>query len=427
MKTKKIFFTIAVCSVMLFGISCSNDNLSVDDSVQAGLLKSSVEEESPKLAGTFWKLDGIVDVETNEVKVLEPKECDICYTLAFNTDISGYGKSSTNQLQFDFSRKEYLFGTMTEIGEIGDGYLFSNLLHKIHSFSKENDYLKLSYEEEGKQYCLRYSKLKAALVGNKWKLQHFVIDGEKIKPESEIEDSFWIIFKEDLSWTGISSINQLSGTYSIDVSSSTIDIELCLTTEIYENEDGRSFVEKLQNINKFRLSIADGISLVLEYSGDNHDNLTFTLANDENKEPGTDDFVNPYRETIIGKWKLLQFSTLFSDKTLTSEIIDGSSYDITYDFQTNGKLEISGTIPDDLAEGEYSYFYQIPNVGPLALPGENLTIGDDNLSYCFARTDNDTMIVKGEKITGRIVDEETGVIVEQGTVTAWTKTFIKLD
>jgi hypothetical protein len=279
---KTIIFTIALCSVMLFGVSCSNENLS-DDSAQAGLLNSSGEEESPNLAGTFWKLDGIVDVETNEVKVLEPKECDICYTLAFNTDSSGYGKSSTNQMQFDFSRKEYPVGTMTEMGEIGDGYLFSDLLRKIHSFGKEDDYLKLSYEEEGKQYYLRYSKLKAALVGNKWKLKYFVIDDERIKPESEKEDNFWIIFNEDLSLKGKSSTSQLNGTYSIDGSSSTIDIELGIITDIYEDEDGRSFVEKLQNINEFRLSIAGGISLILGYSGDNHDRLIFTLANDENK------------------------------------------------------------------------------------------------------------------------------------------------
>jgi hypothetical protein len=41
---KTIIFTIALCSVMLFGVSCSNENLSVDDSAQAGLLSDEVED-----------------------------------------------------------------------------------------------------------------------------------------------------------------------------------------------------------------------------------------------------------------------------------------------------------------------------------------------------------------------------------------------
>ena len=39
--------------------------------------------EIPTLMGTKWKLVGIVDVETNEIRVLEPKDCEECYTIEF--------------------------------------------------------------------------------------------------------------------------------------------------------------------------------------------------------------------------------------------------------------------------------------------------------------------------------------------------------
>ncbi|MDR2970179.1 MAG: hypothetical protein LBV32_11350 [Tannerellaceae bacterium] len=37
------------------------------------------------LRGTKWKLEGIVD-ETGALKVLEPKDCEECFTLTFFTD-----------------------------------------------------------------------------------------------------------------------------------------------------------------------------------------------------------------------------------------------------------------------------------------------------------------------------------------------------
>jgi hypothetical protein len=123
----------------------------------------------------------------------------------------------------------------------------------------------------------------------------------------------------------------------------------------------------------------------------------------------------------------MQISTINNSDTLDTEIIDCSSDSIIYDFFINNKLEVSGYIPDDLAEGEHFYQYQKLNVGQLSLPGPNLTIdNNDNLLFCITRADDDTMTIKGEKITGRVVDEA-GLIVEQGTVVTWSKTFIKLN
>ena len=47
---------------------------------------SSEMNKQTSLKGTKWKLAGIVDAETGEMKVLEPKNCEDCYTLTFITN-----------------------------------------------------------------------------------------------------------------------------------------------------------------------------------------------------------------------------------------------------------------------------------------------------------------------------------------------------
>ncbi|MDR2139809.1 MAG: hypothetical protein LBP50_09710, partial [Tannerella sp.] len=43
------------------------------------------------LAGTKWKLAGIVDMETGALRELEPKDCAGCYTLVFDSDHTASG------------------------------------------------------------------------------------------------------------------------------------------------------------------------------------------------------------------------------------------------------------------------------------------------------------------------------------------------
>ena len=38
------------------------------------------------LKGSKWKLTGIVDTQTDELRVLEPTDCEECYTLTFITN-----------------------------------------------------------------------------------------------------------------------------------------------------------------------------------------------------------------------------------------------------------------------------------------------------------------------------------------------------
>lgn len=45
----------------------------------------SCKKDTP-LKDTKWKLVGIMDVQTGALKELEPKDCEECYTLTFNTE-----------------------------------------------------------------------------------------------------------------------------------------------------------------------------------------------------------------------------------------------------------------------------------------------------------------------------------------------------
>ena len=54
--------------------------------------------EEISLKGTKWKLAGIVDTETGDLKELEPKDCDECYTFTFDTDSTAIGWITSNDL-----------------------------------------------------------------------------------------------------------------------------------------------------------------------------------------------------------------------------------------------------------------------------------------------------------------------------------------
>jgi len=45
------------------------------------------------LTGTKWKLEGIYDSYSKELKILEPKDCEECFTLTFITDFKAIVRS----------------------------------------------------------------------------------------------------------------------------------------------------------------------------------------------------------------------------------------------------------------------------------------------------------------------------------------------
>jgi len=82
---QKLVVVITVIACLLCGLSCNN----------------KMNEQPTSLKGTKWKLAGIVDEETGDLKVLEPKDCADCYTLTFDTDYTANVRVVENTLKLD--------------------------------------------------------------------------------------------------------------------------------------------------------------------------------------------------------------------------------------------------------------------------------------------------------------------------------------
>jgi hypothetical protein len=112
-----------------------------------------------ELKGTKWKLAGIVNEQTGAMQVLEPTNCQQCYTLEFDAGTTGIGKSTTNLLLINLNQPLFM-GTATEIGEISDdGHFFTEVLYLIKTFEHQNDTLKFFYQDKSTNYYLLYKKL----------------------------------------------------------------------------------------------------------------------------------------------------------------------------------------------------------------------------------------------------------------------------
>ncbi len=136
----------------------------------AGLVGSCKDKEKDKvettnLTGTQWKLAGIVNASTGEMQELEPKDCEKCFTLSFDTDSTLSGHSSEND-QFGKYIADYktqnisitdLWGT--ELIERGDGNLFLQTLISIQSFSSQSGDLRLYYNDKQNYLLFKTQKL----------------------------------------------------------------------------------------------------------------------------------------------------------------------------------------------------------------------------------------------------------------------------
>ena len=158
---------------------------------------SSCTKESESiqfLAGTNWKLVGMVDTETGVLKELRAmyvyldtitgliveedriKTCTRCYTITFTEDsvfrempfynynsqididtgwykiLSGFSRALPIRCEYKIDYKTGAFYTAScstamgsEVGELPDGYLFIHALKSLQSFSLQKDELKLYY------------------------------------------------------------------------------------------------------------------------------------------------------------------------------------------------------------------------------------------------------------------------------------------
>ena len=117
------------------------------------------------LEGTQWKLAGIFNTQTGILKVLEPIDCERCYTLTFDTDSTATGTSAGNILWVDLSAnrtatKDCIISIETMMGEIGDGLLFWEAVSLVTThYSYDGKNLKFFYTKNGVEYYLKYFKI----------------------------------------------------------------------------------------------------------------------------------------------------------------------------------------------------------------------------------------------------------------------------
>ena len=112
------------------------------------------DNQTLSLEGTSWKLSGIVDIETGALKILEPQDCEECYTLTFEADNTFSAFSSANKLRGNYNAeyKTYIihvanFGG-TKLAERGDGGLWWDIIPSVKSFSLKKDELKLYFNNK---------------------------------------------------------------------------------------------------------------------------------------------------------------------------------------------------------------------------------------------------------------------------------------
>jgi len=154
-------------SYTISGISQNKVNVIFINGVQVYCIN-----ENNTLQGTKWKLAGIVDVQTGELKELEPKDCEKCYTLTFDTcykiissdtneGLKSLGKnyfvtrSAGNELCghyiADYVSHSFqpIFLGGTKACEWGDGWLYADPFWKnaIQSFSLQENELRLYYND----------------------------------------------------------------------------------------------------------------------------------------------------------------------------------------------------------------------------------------------------------------------------------------
>ena len=100
-----------------------------------------------------WKLVGIVDTETDTLKVLEPKDCKECFTLTFNTDYVATVRSINMEtitldllnLKPDINLDDSLWWELYDKdGQMySDGDQYRRLIYTTKSYSATSTELKL--------------------------------------------------------------------------------------------------------------------------------------------------------------------------------------------------------------------------------------------------------------------------------------------
>ena len=150
--------------------NCNGEELYIDAGIVGGyeiqiwwqelIWKKTKEDYNDSLLHTKWKLLGIGSIDTEVVQELEPKDCEKCYTLTFNSDSTFQTFASTGSalgyFTADYITQNFQVDKFANIyPEFADAYLYISLFsrNKLQSFSLAENELRLYYNN-GENYLL---------------------------------------------------------------------------------------------------------------------------------------------------------------------------------------------------------------------------------------------------------------------------------
>jgi hypothetical protein len=141
---KKVLKQVVILLAMAIAVAGCNSSAETNN-----------EDGQPtSLEGTKWKLQGIADVKTGALKVLEPKDCEECYTLTFDTDTTARGLAITNIVFFRLNPFLIQCGTSAiDYDNEHEPNYYCNILFSIESYAFDGDKLKFLFND-GKNYLL---------------------------------------------------------------------------------------------------------------------------------------------------------------------------------------------------------------------------------------------------------------------------------
>jgi hypothetical protein len=151
MKTKMA--SLFLFSILLLLGGCSNDSdLSKDNDTASSNTKENENTDISSLVNTKWKLVGIMGIEKIFIE-LEPKECEACYTITFDTDTTASGRSACNDINILNINPINIARTKVYCGDTSDEEKYWTAIISVTSYIVENDELKFFYND-GKNWLL---------------------------------------------------------------------------------------------------------------------------------------------------------------------------------------------------------------------------------------------------------------------------------
>ena len=132
--TRRKVTEIALCVMLAVGlVSCGECE---------GLFSKCLKMDYDLLRGTRWKLEYVIfrDIDSfGRRTILEPKDCDTCYTLTFDAKekykITGVSILNTVSIQFQHFERPEMNILVTDLDEPQDGNLYTSLIRSVSNIS----------------------------------------------------------------------------------------------------------------------------------------------------------------------------------------------------------------------------------------------------------------------------------------------------